>query len=147
MTDSNLDFSTVLGILGAIGALINIIIISWQAWKKSKPEIRKLDAETEVGEAEADLHAIEGAKISMEMLQQTVIKLQKDIEAEKEARKKDNEYFRRRIREMDRENREYRQWAARLVKQVISAGLIPVPFETISDSDPSLPPLETKDEQ
>ena len=138
MQDKTPTPNELIGIAGALGALVNIGIIAWQSLKRSKYEIKKLDNEGDVDFTEASLHTVEGAKISMELLQMTVEKLQKDLEAEKESRKKDTEYFRRRVREMDKENREYRTWAAKLVKQVIGAGLIPVPFEPIQESDPSL---------
>jgi hypothetical protein len=54
------------------------------------------------------------------------------------SRKDDVEYFRRRIRDLERESRDYRNWAAKLVKQLVDAGQIPVPFvPTVTDSDPS----------
>ncbi len=55
------------------------------------------------------------------------------------ARKEDREYFRRRIRDLERDIRDYRNWAAKLNKQVVEAGKIPVPFiPSAAESDPSL---------
>lgn len=141
MQGEKLQFSDYVAAAGALGAFVNVLILTWIAIKRFPSELKKLDVEGGVGESEEDLNTLEGAKISLEMLQLTIVKLQKDVDAEKENRKKDNEYFRRRIREMDRENREYRTWAARLVKQVINAGLIPIAFEPIQESDPSLEPV------
>jgi hypothetical protein len=64
------------------------------------------------------------------------------------ARRDDVEYFRRRIKDLERESRDYRSWAAKLSKQVVDAKLIPVPFvPTFSDSDIGItavrPELET----
>ena len=132
--------------LGALGAFLNVIVISLLALKKSKSEVKKLEKEVEADDAELHKTSIEGAQLSMEMLERRLNELQQDLSREKAARKDDYDYFRRRIRELDRENREYRLWASRLAKQVIAAGLIPAPFEPITgESDPSIPQLDTKE--
>lgn len=143
-----MSINEIIGIAGAVGALINIIVISWQAWKKSKPEIRKIEKEADTEDAELHKASIEGAQLSMAMLEHRLNDLQSDLSREKQARKDDYDYFRRRIRELDRENREYRSWASRLAKQVISAGLIPVAFEPIvGETDPALTAIKDDKEK
>lgn len=137
---------------------------------KNKPEVKKLDAEVESEFAEATNINLEGAKISAQILLDRINELKGELDTEKKrrreeiasleshysgrlermerVRKDDVEYFRRRIKDLEREARDYRSWAAKLSKQVVDAKLIPVPFvPTFTDSDVGItavrPELET----
>jgi polyhydroxyalkanoate synthesis regulator phasin len=133
-------------ITGILVAL-NSAQILYQAWKKFKPEIKKLEVEGDTEIVEAANLNLEGAKASAAILLDRINELKKELDEEKAARKEefereksaraeDAEYFRRRIKELDREARDYRLWAAQLVKQVVEAGKIPVPFlPSINDSE------------
>ena len=80
---------------------------------------------------------MEGAVLSNSMLMNRIDELQKDLGIEKKARRDDADYFRRRIKDIEKEARDYRLWAARLAKQVIEAGKMPTPFiSSLYDSDP-----------
>lgn len=135
-----MDWAT---ILTAIVGAFNIIWLAYQGWKKLKPEVKKL-------ETEVDLDVLEGAARSQQMLIDRINDLQSqlnaerearrlelsqerearklELQSEKDARKKESEYLRRRIKDAEREARDYRQWAARLVKQVVEAGKVPAAF-------------------
>ncbi len=122
--------------------LVNSAQIIYQAWKRFKPEIKKLEAESDRSEAEADSEIVNaanvnlaGAELSARMLTQRIVELRQDLENEKKARREDAEYFRRRFREAERDARDYRTWAARLAKQVIEAGKIPIAFVPSIDGD------------
>lgn len=127
------------GLLG----LANTIWLLYAAWKRFKPELKKM-------ESQADFDVLEGARQSQQMLIDRINDLEEQInqeresrkaeleqernnwksalEAEKDARKRDNDYLRRKFKDADREARDYRQWAAKLVKQVVEAGKVPAPF-------------------
>lgn len=137
-------------LIGGIIALINAASLVYFAWKKNKPEVKKIENEADSEIVDAANLNLEGAKISAQMLLDRINELKGELEAEKTARrdglalaektrkeeisnlekirKEDNEYFRRRIKDLERESRDYRSWAAKLVKQVVEAGKIPVPF-------------------
>ena len=125
-------------VVTAIAAFINVALITWQAWKKGKPELKKLNAEGESEIAEAAHSSLEASEISTKMLMTRIEELKKDIENEKKARKEDRAYFSRRITELDKELRDYRLWASRLVKQVIDSGNIPAVLEITEDTDRGL---------
>lgn len=128
-------------------AITNSIWIIWSSWKKNKPEVKKLEADVDSEIVEAAVNSLEGAKISGEMLLNRINELKIDLETEKASRKSDADYFRRRLRESDKEARDYRIWAARLAKQVIEAGKIPVSFEpTPSESDTHIPRIAEKEQ-
>lgn len=144
-------------------SVLNGLGILYMTWLRNKPRVKKMDVE-------ADNLSLEGAKISTEFLVDRLNELREELElekaarkrelkeerdarkeelnAEKAARKKESDYFRRRIRDADREARDYRQWAAKLVKQVVEAGKIPVPFIPTppDDSDPSITPIMSEKE-
>jgi predicted RNase H-like nuclease (RuvC/YqgF family) len=164
---------------------ILVAINSWQvilaAYKKLKPEVKKMEGEAESELQEATNLNLEGAKISGLILLDRINELKIDLAAEKQmrregmeqaeirrkeeitrleadynerfnkvekARKEDVAYFRRRIKDLEREARDYRSWAAKLNKQIVDAKLIPVPFiPTMNESDESItavrPELET----
>jgi len=119
----------------------------YSAYKKHKPEIKKIEVEVDSEIVDAANLNLEGAKVSAQMLLDRINELKVDLEAEKKSRKEeqetnerirrdDIEYFRRRIKDLERESRDYRSWAAKLVKQVVESGQIPVPFlPSTSDSD------------
>jgi hypothetical protein len=142
--------------LGALGTLVNSFWLIYSAWKKQKPEVKKLEIEADseiVGAANLNL---EGAKISAQMLLDRINELKTELDKEKKARleeqeiserqrRDDAEYFRRRIRDLERESRDYRSWAAKLVKQVVEAGKVPVPFvPSFMESDPSVQAVRTE---
>lgn len=157
-----MDFTTMMNwILGAINAAFLI----YAAWRKLKPEVKKL-------ETEVDLDVLEGAARSQQMLIDRINDLQSQLNLEREARKADlqqerdarkaeleteraartksEEYLRRRIREAEREARDYRQWAAKLVKQVVEAGKVPaafIPSSEESETGISAIRQETKGDQ
>ena len=126
--------------IGAVAIIVtaaNTIFLAYQQWKKSKPEIQKLEAEGESEIAEAAHSNLEGAVLSNQMLKARIDELQQDLSTEKKSRRDDAEYFRRRIKDIEKEARDYRLWAARLAKQVIEAGKAPVPFiSSLNDTDP-----------
>lgn len=129
------------------------------SWKKNKPEIKKLEMEGDSELVEAANTSLEGAKISAAILLDRINELRQELNDEKtdrkeefnrerQARNDDAEYFRRRIKELDREARDYRLWAAQLVKQVVEAGKIPIPFTpSISDSERGIPPIKPDKEK
>jgi hypothetical protein len=137
----------IISTLTAIGVVLNTIWIIYSSWKKQKPEIKKIETEIDAEIAGAANLNLEGAKISAQMLLDRINELKIDLEQEKKSRKEeqeinertrrdDIEYFRRRIKDLERESRDYRSWAAKLVKQVVEAGQIPVPFlPSINDTE------------
>ena len=135
-------------------AIANTGWIIWSSWKRNKPEIKKLQSEAERADAEVETEFAnaaqvlgQGAKISVEVLLQSIVQLRADLENEKKSRKDDREYFQRRFREAEREARDYRIWAAKLAKQVIEAGKIPVPFvPSMLDTEQSISAM-VKDEE
>jgi hypothetical protein len=156
-------------ILGAV----NTFGLLYFAWRKLKPEVKKLEAEGDSDIVDMAVEAAErnlaGAKISNEMLVQRIDDLKKEVEtertlrkeelqaertaratelqAEREARKKEGEYLRRRIKDAEREARDYRSWAAKLVRQVVDAGKIPVTFvpSTNEDSESGISAITRED--
>jgi hypothetical protein len=82
------------------------------------------------------------------MLVQRIEELKQDIASERAARKQDAEYFRRRIKDIEKESRDNRLWAARLAKQVIEAGKTPVPFiSSLNDTDPLISAIAKEQEE
>ena len=129
-----MDWMTIVNLV--IGA-INAGFVIYAGWKKLKPEVKKLETENEADNVETANINLEGARLSAEILKGRIDELRQDLENEKRARKDDIEYFKRRVKEIDRELRDYRMWAARLAKQVIESGKEPVPFiSSLSESDP-----------
>lgn len=129
---------------------LNGLSLIYFAWKRNQPEVKKLDAEADLENVETANVNLEGARVSGQLLMERINDLKKELEAERalrkeelqteraaraaelqterDARKKEGEYLRRRIKEAEREARDYRQWAARLVKQVVEAGKVPSAF-------------------
>lgn len=162
---------TIETVITLILSLINGLSIVYFAWKKNKPEVKKLEVESESEIVEAAERNLESAKISNQMLIDRINELKKDLEDEKqtrrdeleaqrismqskidaetEARRKESEYLRRRLKEAEREARDYRSWAANLAKQVVRAGQIPTPFipSSLEDSDPSLAAMSKETQQ
>lgn len=151
--------STVLQFLTGVLVLINSAQIIYQAWKKFKPEVKKLDAEVDSEIVEAANLNLEGTKVSTTILLDRVNELKlevaqvkkdcrEQIQAIEQARKEDIEYFRRRVKDLERDNRDWRGWAAKLAKQVVEAGLIPAPFIPSIDTEVGMqrvrPDLENK---
>ena len=141
----------------AILSLLNGGFLLYTGYKKFKPEVKKLEGEVE-------LDSIEAAAKSQQLLTDRINELQgqlsaerqarildleqerearkAELEAERQARKKESDYLRLRIKDAEREARDYRKWAAQLVKQIVQAGLIPSPFVPSTDeSDPSIAPI------
>jgi uncharacterized protein involved in exopolysaccharide biosynthesis len=137
-------------ILTALGVLANTVWIIYSSWKRNKPEVKKLEIEADSEIVDAANLNLEGAKISAQMLLDRINELKGELDTEKansrarieqlktsgaeeiarieKSRKTDADYFRRRIKDLERESRDYRSWAAKLVKQVVEAGKVPVPF-------------------
>lgn len=176
-----MEGNEVILILSGLAGVINAFMLIVAAWRKLKPEVKKMENEADSENVEAANLNLEGAKISTQMLVDRINELRgelaterklrtegmefserrrseevKALEAEyssrisalEKARREDVEYFRRRIKDLERESRDYRTWAARLVKQVVEAGKIPHAFTpTFGDSDVNLqavrPELET----
>lgn len=135
--------SEIANILIGIVTAINTLVIAYLALKKGKPEVKKLELEGDSEIVDAAHSNLEGAEISQNMLIQRIEELKNDIQEEKKARKIDADYFRRRIRDMDKELRDYRSWAARLAKQVIERGGTPVPFiSSLNETDPLIDLLD-----
>lgn len=123
----------------AISSAISVLLSIYLSWKKSKPEIKKLEREEESEIVDAAHTTIEGAMISSTMLKERIDELRRELDTEKQARRTDREYFKRRINELEKELRDYRSWAAQLAKQVIEAGKQPAAFvPNILDTDPSI---------
>lgn len=137
-----------IALLGAITTAVNIGFIIFFNWKKNTPEVKKLEVEGDSGLVSAANVNLEGAKISSEMLIDRIEELKNDLAAEKRARRDDAEYFRRRIKDIEKEARDYRLWAARLAKQVIEVGKVPVPFiSSLNDTDPLISAINKEQEQ
>ena len=144
-----MEFNLLTWIAGILAAGNSIQII-YSAWKMLKPQVKKMEAEEETENVHAANLNLEGAGITVNLLKGRIDELKADLEAEKEARKNDIEreqnarkedriYFTRRIKEIDREAKDYRLWAAKLAKQVIEAGKVPATFvPSTDDSDPLL---------
>lgn len=154
-----MESNEVILILSGIVGILNAAMLVYAGWKRLKPEVKKLENETEMQEAEVARLNLQSAEISTQMLINRINELKTELEAERsarkrelaeqkeamqtkldaetEARRKESEYLRRRIKEAEREARDYRLWAAKLVKQVVESNKIPVPFVPISleDSD------------
>lgn len=150
--------SELVTIIGGIIAALNAASLVYFAWKKNKPEVKKMEGEAESELQEAANLNLEGAKISAQMLLDRINELKGELDTERKlrkegmelaekshqdsidamkkshldaiaalekARKEDRIYFVRRIKELDKELRAYRSYAAKLSKQVIEAGKIP----------------------
>lgn len=129
-----LDWSAIVGLLITAA---NAGWIIYSSYKKNKPEVKKLEHEADSEMAEATGVILEGTKLSGEILMARILELKNDLENEKRIRREESEYLRRRLRETERESRDYRVWAAKLAKQVIEAGQIPATFVPSSgDSEP-----------
>ena len=143
-----LNANEVIALITSFAAAVNVFIMAYQAWKRNKPEIKKMEAEGESEIVDAAHTNLEGAKISTEMLVNRIKELKTDLDEEKKARKTDADYFRRRIRDIEREARDYRLWAARLAKQVIEVGKVPAPFiSSLNDSDPLITAITKEQEE
>lgn len=145
-----MEINSVLTIFTTLLVLINSAQVIIAAWRKLKPEVKKLDAEAEAEQAETQNRILAGAKISNEILVNRInefktmlederaarkrdLEIERaartaELDAEKAARKKETDYLRQKFNEADREARDYRRWAARLVRQVVEAGREPVAF-------------------
>lgn len=89
--------------------------------------------------------SIEQAEKSHKESMMAMEKSYKDsIMALEKARKDDADYFRRRIKELDKELRAYRVWAGTLSKQVAEAGLVPAPLLLGIDSDTKIQSIRTE---
>lgn len=142
-----MDIQIIVTIITAIVGGINAIILAMIALKKFPLEAKKLEAEEDSEIVDAAHTNLEGAKISSSMLIERIEDLKSQLETERQQRKSDADYFRRRIRELERESRDYRLWAAKLARQVIEAGRQPAIFESsIVDSDPLITAINTRDE-
>jgi HPt (histidine-containing phosphotransfer) domain-containing protein len=130
--------SEMVALVTALAAFINVGAILWDKIKKTKPEVKKLEAEGESEIVEAAHTNLEASEISTKQLMNRIEELKVAIDAEKELRRQDRLYFARRIRELDRELHDYRNWAAQLAKQVIAAGGKPEPFTLSLDTDKGL---------
>lgn len=136
-------------IITVLITLLNASAIVYFSLKKLKPEVKHLDVEADADLVGAANLNLEGAKISAQMLLDRINELKSELDTERKSRREeqeanerlrrdDLEYFRRRIRDMERESRDYRAWASKLVKQLVDAGHIPVSFVPTIDSDPSV---------
>lgn len=133
-------------LISAITAGLNILAIVYFAWTRNRGEVKKLEAEGESEIVEAAHSTLEGAKISSEMLKERIDELKRDVEAEKQARRHDAEYFMqqaeyfmKRIKDIEDELRDYRVWATKLVRQVIASGVTPEQFISSKDKQDELP--------
>lgn len=146
--DGGFNADTFATILAAVTTFINVLAILFFSWKKNKPEVKKLEAEGDSEIVDAAHSNLEGAQLVSTMLRGQIDELKKDLETEKKSRREDADYFRRRIKDIEAEARDYRLWAARLAKQVIEAGKVPVPFiSSTNDADPLLSTIEKEKEQ
>ncbi len=166
-----MDSETLTRLISVLGATISIVLTAFVALKKWKPEVKKMDAETDSEIVEAANLNLDGAKKINQMLTDGINQLKSDLEeerkarrtelqqerdtrksemdAEREARRKETEYLRKRIRDAEREARDYRAWAAQLVRQVVEAGKIPIAFlPSVSDeSEPNIPTIQQENRQ
>jgi hypothetical protein len=168
-----MNISEIITLLGGITTAINAIFLGYLAMKRLKPELKKADAEGNSEYAEATNINLEGAKISGLILldrinelkgelgiertkrEQSELAHQKDIAAMTEinanaiatlekGRRDDREYFKRRIKDLETELRDYRLWAAKLAKQVVEAGKIPAPLvPTVGESETGITAIRT----
>lgn len=138
----------------------NTIWITYKAWKELRPGIKQMEADVDKTDAEIDSElaaaaqtTAQGATVSSQLLMQRITELRQDLnnakedlENEKRSRREDAAYFRRRFREAEREARDYRLWAAKLVKQVVEAGKVPAEFVPSSgDSETDIPIVRKED--
>jgi hypothetical protein len=130
--------SELVALITALAAFINVGAILWDKLKKTKPEVKKIEAEGESEIVEAAHTNLEASEISTKQLMNRIEELKVAIDAEKELRRQDRVYFNRRIRELDRELHDYRQWAAQLAKQVIESGKTPATFIPSIDTDKNI---------
>jgi predicted RNase H-like nuclease (RuvC/YqgF family) len=156
-----MNWNETVTIIGGIIAAINGASLVYFAWKKLKPEVKKMEGEAESELQEAANLNLEGAKVSAQMLLDRINELKGELDTERtlrregmaqaekshkeslasleKSRREDIEYFRRRIKDLDRELRAYRSWAATLTKQVVEAGKIPAQLVlSLNDSEPSV---------
>jgi hypothetical protein len=121
----------------------NTLALAWIILYKGKREGKKIETEEKSELISASNLNLEGAEVSTKLLLSRIDELKQDIENEKRARQEDRIYFTRRIKEIDKELGDYRLYAARLAKQVIEAGKIPVPFiSSLDESDPLLQTIQ-----
>ena len=145
---SELSSSELIAIITSIATLIQISLMAYQSMRKNKPEVKKLEVEGDSEIVDAAHVNMESAEISTKLLLARIEELKKDVEAEKKARQEDRQYFNRRVRDLDKELRDYRNWAAGLAKQVIQAGKQPIPFlSSLNDSDPLIVAITKEQEQ
>lgn len=150
-------------LLVILATAINTIWIAYKSYKELRPGLKQMEASVEKTDAEVESEIVEaahqnleGAKISAQMLLDRINELKSELEVERKARKdevnrledlrkKDADYFRRRIKDLERDARDYRNWAANLAKQVVKAGQIPVPFvPSFDESNPSVTAIRTE---
>ena len=143
-------------LITTIATFINSAALIYLGFKKLKPEVKKMSVDTDSEIVDAANMNLEGAKVSAAMLLDRINELKRDLDTEKAARKEeqalneklrrdDAEYFRRRIKDLEREGRDYRSWAANLARQVVQAGLIPAPFiPSLTDSETGIQPIRSE---
>jgi hypothetical protein len=157
-------------IIAAIVSALNAGFLAWLAFKKLKPELKKSEAEAEIEAIEASNLSLEGSKTSVQLLLDRVNEQKSEMDAMKKnhkeemerlensckeeiarlekLRSEDAEYFKRRIKDLDKEARDYRSWAAKLVKQVVEAGKVPVAFlPSFGESDAHITAIRTELEE
>lgn len=142
-----LNANEVIALITSFAAAVNVFIMAYQAWKRNKPEIKKMEAEGESEIVDAAHTNLEGAKLSAAMLKERIDELRTALDEERKQRKSDRDYFTRRMREIDRELSDYRSWSARLAKQVIEGGKQPVPFISSRDASDPLILAITKEQE
>lgn len=149
-----MTYKELVELLIGLATVGNTVWITYKAWKELRPGIKKIEADTEKTDAEIESElaaaaqtTAQGATVSSQLLMQRITELRQDLnnakedlENEKRARREDAAYFRRRFREAEREARDWRNYAARLAKQVIQVGAIPEQFmPSAGDSEENIP--------
>lgn len=152
-----MTYKELIELLIGLATVGNTVWITYKAWRELRPGIKKIETDTEKTDAEIESEiasaaetTAKGATVSSELLMQRIRELREDLnnakedlENEKRSRREDAAYFRRRFREAEREARDYRLWAAKLVKQVVEAGKVPAEFIPSSgDSEQDIPAIK-----
>lgn len=135
------------GLVAVVIAVIGMIV----AIRKSPHEIRSIDAQTDVSEANtaekyqqiADRAAERALKLDEQIVQLQEISQRQSgeirkMKAENSQLSKTVEFQGVEIKKLQVENDELRVWSARLTQQVIDAGGIPIPMRIPAEDCPSL---------
>jgi len=121
----DLNLNTIINLFATLFTLVGAISTAYVVLKKVKPETRKIRNEGDSAIGEAAESIANGAKTSTDLLLQRILEMEK---REKD-RDKREEAMRYQLDSLQSALQDWQDWARRLVHQLRSHGLEPVPFK------------------